>query len=155
MTFSLVLGSNDSIPIWIRIRLDSDKDFPLGRQAFGLWCDLLRLFRSESPTSADGAALIAEEEELEYRELSLTHQVQAIAVGSLARWGPSSLAFLKDMSHHLRTNTGDPWAGSFLLEHLKIAICQGNRQSLPGTLPSTIPLFDNWINFCFCRCRFL
>ena len=92
----------------------------------------------------DGAALIAKEQQKEakYSELFLTHHVQAIAVDSLGRWGPSSLAFLQELSRRLRARTCDPRAGNFLFQRLSIAVCQGNRQSVCGTLPGTFPRFD-------------
>ena len=105
-------------------------------------CDFFAPSRLHLP---DGAALIAKEQEKErkYHELSLTHRVQAIAADSLGRWGPSSMAFLEDLCCRLRTNSCDPRAGSFLLQRLSIAICQGNRQSVSGTLPGTISQLDN------------
>ncbi|CAH2265082.1 jg9256 [Pararge aegeria aegeria] len=54
---------------------------------------------------------------------------------TLGPWGPEARALFKELSKRVIESTGDPRAGSYLGQRIRLAIQRGNAASILGTVP--------------------
>ena len=79
------------------------------------------------------AALAEERKKNIYAHLDPSHSFTPVAVETSGVVGPQSLAFLKDLGHRMRQETGDERSLSYLLQRVSVAVQRGNAASVLGT----------------------
>ena len=86
-----------------------------------------------------GVALVKKEAEkrAKYADLRghlFSHRTP-VAVETLGRWGPQSLAFLKELGRRLNSVSGDLRSFLFLRHRLSVAVTRGNCLAVVGSIP--------------------
>ena len=68
-----------------------------------------------------------------YIELSATHDFVPVAIESTGVFGPQAHAFFRELSRHIKEETGEPLSLHYLHQRIAVAIQRGNAAAVLGT----------------------
>ncbi len=94
----------------------------------------LALIHSPLPLAARKAGLVASQAEKaktqKYALLGSSHHFVPVAIKTSGVFGPDVIAFIKELGHRIRAETGEPRSLQFLMQGIAVAVQRGNELSL-------------------------
>ena len=99
-------------------------------------------------SSVDPGAVATEAETRKshlYTDIMPLHHFAPVAVETAGPFGPSALELLRDIGRRIKTTSGDPLSTYHLLQHVSVAVQQGNAAAILGIYKQsniTLSLFD-------------
>ncbi|KAJ2937326.1 hypothetical protein O0L34_g17637 [Tuta absoluta] len=89
--------------------------------------------RGTQKSASSAAETAAGLKHTKYANFESAYDFLPFAVETSGTWGSEAKAFVREVSQRLRRSGGDPRAGSFLAQHIALAIQRGNAASILGT----------------------
>ena len=90
-------------------------------------------YRGQATLDHGCVAARAEERKGEkYTHLAPHYLIQLVAIETSGAFGPSTMAFLKELGRRISRATGEPRSTQFLLQRLSAAVQRGNAAAVLG-----------------------
>ena len=98
---------------------------------------LAHSYQSAALSGSGAVAALAESKKVsKYAHLSPSYTFTPVAIELFGTMGPQSRSFVRSLGQRICLYTGDENAGSYLMQHLSVAVQRGNAALIVDALPS-------------------